>query len=103
MEAVGNHKDPTRWTRWTRESGERGGNNHVNRDSQIHRIEPDPLSEENGKPATGPNGQVDRATANAAYLNGMCRDGCGRPHSAGRTRCDECHRIWQTTVDGYDR
>jgi hypothetical protein len=41
--------------------------------------------------------------SSAAYLNGMCRD-CGvNPHSAGRPRCDTCHRIWQTTVDGYDR
>jgi hypothetical protein len=41
--------------------------------------------------------------ANAAYLNGLCRDGCGNAHSPGRTRCDECHRTWQTAVDGYDR
>ena len=41
--------------------------------------------------------------ANAAYLNSMCRD-CGKqPHSAARPRCDECHRIWLITVDGYER
>jgi putative DNA primase/helicase len=47
--------------------------------------------------------KVQHRTANAAYLNGQCRDGCGRRHSPGRTRCDECHRVWQTTVDGYER
>jgi 5S rRNA maturation endonuclease (ribonuclease M5) len=41
--------------------------------------------------------------ANAAYRNGQCRD-CGvNPHSAGRTRCDQCHRIQQTVIDGYAR
>jgi len=47
--------------------------------------------------------KVQHRTASAAYLNGQCRDGCGRRHSPGRTRCDECHRIWQTTIDGYQR
>ena len=41
--------------------------------------------------------------ANAAYIAGLCRD-CGvNPASPGRTRCEECHRAWQTSVDGYDR
>jgi hypothetical protein len=44
-----------------------------------------------------------RDAASAAYLNGQCRDCRKRPHSAGRPRCDECHRIWQVTVDGYER
>ncbi len=44
-----------------------------------------------------------RETHNARYREGLCRD-CGvKPHSAGQTRCDTCHRIWQMTVDGYDR
>jgi putative DNA primase/helicase len=47
--------------------------------------------------------QHSAGTGSSAYLNGLCRDGCGNPHSPGRTRCDECHRIWQTAVDGYDR
>jgi putative DNA primase/helicase len=47
--------------------------------------------------------KVQHRTADAAHLNGRCRD-CGvNPHSPGRTRCDTCHRIWQTTVDGYQR
>ena len=47
--------------------------------------------------------QADRAAANAAYIAGLCRD-CGvNPHSAGRPRCDSCHQIWLTSVDGYDR
>jgi hypothetical protein len=45
----------------------------------------------------------DRDAASAAYLNGQCRDCRKRPHSAGRPRCDECHRAWLITVDGYDR
>jgi hypothetical protein len=27
----------------------------------------------------------------AAYRAGLCVALCGRPHSAGRPRCDECH------------
>ena len=41
--------------------------------------------------------------ANAAYLNGMCRDCGANPHSPGRPRCDTCHQIWLTSVDGYNR
>ena len=41
--------------------------------------------------------------SSAAYLNGLCRDGCGNPHSPGRIRCDECYRIWQTTIAGHER
>lgn len=38
-----------------------------------------------------------------AYRNGMCRD-CGvKPHSAGRPRCDECHRIHVNITAGYDQ
>lgn len=29
--------------------------------------------------------------ANREYVAGRCVDGCGRPYSAGRPRCDECH------------
>lgn len=37
-----------------------------------------------------------------AYINGMCSD-CGiRPYSAGRTRCEECHRIHVNVMAGYD-
>lgn len=43
------------------------------------------------------------ADANAAYIAGMCREGCGNKASPGRTRCEDCHRTWLTTVDGYDR
>ena len=28
---------------------------------------------------------------NAAYIRGLCVGLCGRPYSAGRTRCSECH------------
>jgi hypothetical protein len=42
-------------------------------------------------------------TGQTAYLNGQCRDGCGNPHAPGKPRCDTCHRIWLTTVDGYER
>lgn len=54
-------------------------------------------------PVTPIGGRPASSDANAAYHAGLCRDGCGRPASAGRPRCDECHRIWQTTIDGYDR
>ena len=53
------------------------------------------------KPHLRPN--IRLARVSDAYLNGLCRDGCGNPHSPGRTRCDECHRTWQTAADGYDR
>jgi Protein of unknown function (DUF3631) len=43
------------------------------------------------------------STGSASYLNGLCRD-CGvNPHSAGRPRCDDCHRIHLNTIDGYER
>ena len=63
------------------------------------------LSHFDGDPSPdGQHGeQTDRAAANAAYLNGQCRDCHERPHSAGRTRCHECHRAWLITVDGYER
>jgi hypothetical protein len=35
--------------------------------------------------------------------NGQCRDCRTKPHSAGRPRCEQCHRVYLTTVDGYDR
>lgn len=44
-----------------------------------------------------------RTNGSTAYVNGMCRD-CGvRPYSAGRTRCEQCHRTWLTVSAGYDR
>jgi putative DNA primase/helicase len=55
-----------------------------------------------GKSASKIQHRADKS-ANAAYLNGQCIDCKTRKHSAGRPRCDECHRIWQTTVDGYQR
>jgi hypothetical protein len=55
------------------------------------------------KTATARDHQPDRDAASAAYLNGQCRDCRKRPHSAGRPRCDECHRAWLITVDGYNR
>ena len=48
------------------------------------------------------DGQADH-TANAAYREGLCRDCHQRPYSPGRTRCNDCHRIWQTIMMGYDR
>lgn len=39
----------------------------------------------------------------ARYRNGMCRD-CGvSKASAGRPRCDECHRNYERVMVGYDR
>ena len=50
----------------------------------------------------GADGQADQA-ANAVYRNGLCHDCHSRSPSAGRTRCEECHRIHLIVVDGYDR
>lgn len=52
---------------------------------------------------TGTDGGTARNETSAAYVNGMCRDCKDNPHSPGRTRCDTCHRIWQTTASGYDQ
>jgi hypothetical protein len=44
-----------------------------------------------------------RPGVNGAYLQGLCRD-CGvNPYSAGRPRCNECHHIYLTVIDGYNR
>ena len=65
----------------------------------------------------GGNGQAEQALAhanaskpapatpeqNAAYRTGRCRDCGDRPHSAGRTRCDTCHRAHANVMAGYDR
>lgn len=53
--------------------------------------------------ADGHPDQPQQDSANAAYVNGQCRDCGARPHSAGRTRCDECHRDYQALMSGYDR
>lgn len=41
--------------------------------------------------------------ANTAYRDGMCRDCHARPPSAGRPRCTDCHRAYQSVMAGYDR
>jgi Protein of unknown function (DUF3631) len=51
---------------------------------------------------TPTNGTATSEAGNAAYRNGMCIDCGDKPHSPARTRCDECHRIWQTVNAGYD-
>lgn len=43
------------------------------------------------------------ADQNARYRSGACVDGCGRPPSAGRPRCDGCHRTQQNVMAGYDQ
>jgi len=50
-------------------------------------------------------GQRGPATAaqSAAYVRGLCMDGCGRKPSAGRPRCEQCHRAYVAVVSGYDR
>lgn len=55
-------------------------------------------------PASSPASTPQAAPqANNAYINGMCVD-CGtKPYSAGRPRCNECHRIWLNTTAGYNR
>ncbi|WP_273733365.1 DNA primase family protein [Mycolicibacterium septicum] len=41
------------------------------------------------------------AASRAAYRNGLCVDCKDREHSAGRPRCEECHRAYLITVNGY--
>jgi hypothetical protein len=43
-----------------------------------------------------------RDAANTAYTSGLCRDCQKQPQSAGRPRCDECHRIHIRVMAGYD-
>jgi len=43
------------------------------------------------------------ARANDNYRTGLCRDCRDRPPSAGRPRCDECHKIHANVMAGYDR
>ena len=43
------------------------------------------------------------AESNAAYRNGMCVDCKECKHSAGRPRCDECHRIHLVTIAGHEQ
>ncbi|MGO9097890.1 MAG: AAA family ATPase [Mycobacterium sp.] len=52
----------------------------------------------------GPLGPLETAPEqHARYRNGLCIDGCGRKHSAGRPRCNECHRLWANIAAGYDQ
>jgi hypothetical protein len=52
----------------------------------------------------GANGQEPATdAANAAYIQGLCIDGCGRRASPGRPRCDECHAIYVRVMAGYDQ
>lgn len=40
---------------------------------------------------------------NAAYIRGLCVGLCGRPYSAGRTRCEECHTArYDDTTTGLE-
>lgn len=39
--------------------------------------------------------------ANAAYIKGICIDCQTSPHSAGRPRCDACHRARLTAIGGH--
>lgn len=43
------------------------------------------------------------AAANGAYMAGKCRDCTIRPHSAGRPRCDDCHRQYLAVLTGYEQ
>lgn len=45
--------------------------------------------------------ELTREARNNAYITGRCigcadpvRIGCTEPHSPGRPRCEQCHRIW---------
>jgi len=40
---------------------------------------------------------------NASYASGLCVDCKAKPHSAGRPRCEGCHRTHINIVSGYDR
>lgn len=66
-----------------------------------HTAEDDLFSEPPGAPAD----RVQAATVeqNDAYRAGKCRDCGDRNPSAGRPRCDECHRSYQSVMAGYDR
>ncbi len=50
------------------------------------------------------SGQVeDDPSLNGQKADGLCRECRMLPPSAGRPRCEECHRIHLIIVDGYDR
>jgi hypothetical protein len=42
-------------------------------------------------------------SANPSPNGRVCRDCHNRPPSAGWPRCEQCHRIHLTVIDGYDR
>jgi hypothetical protein len=72
----------------------------VHQPSQVHQVEPGSAPAEepahNGQHPATPEQQD-------AYRAGLCIDCHNRPPSAGRPRCDQCHRIQQTVIDGYAR
>jgi len=77
------------------ENDSTSGNHQVNRLHRVDRVERGIIPQ--------PGGDQTGVDANGAYLNGLCRN-CGvNPHSPGRTRCEECHKDWQTSVDRFDR
>lgn len=51
----------------------------------------------------GTTGRTRDPDGNAAYVNGLCRDCKTNPYSAGRPRCEDCHRKHMTLMAGYDR
>jgi hypothetical protein len=65
---------------------------------------PDEPPAENGPSAPDVNGRNPASPdRTAAYLAGLCCD-CGkRKPSAGRPRCDECHRVHTNIVAGYEK
>lgn len=56
------------------------------------------LSHFDDPPITAPAPGDDAAIS--AYFAGLCRDCHERPHSAGRPRCDECHRVYLAALTG---
>lgn len=81
--------------------GEAGADPHRdNRDSQLHQLHRDPPPTDS---STAVQATPADDAANTAYRDSLCRDCHTRPPSAGRPRCTDCHRAYQSVMAGYDR
>lgn len=86
------------------ESGEENGDQGSDQEVFSELPELPSATDLKSEPQAAHNGRVSNATnRNDAYREGLCVDCKTEPHSAGRPRCDACHRTHSKIMAGYDQ